>query len=377
VCNIFILSLVVLAGVTSPSAGQPTDKPAQDVVKPTTVLTYEEYRANAAKDVQQKNFPKAISELTQAIGLDPKNPTGYFDRGKAYYSKEDFEKAAKDFFSAAALDPVNHEYRLNLALSLNAKGDYTKALSAFNELIQANPNNAAAINGRGMVEFNTGDLADALSDFNQARGLDPDSKLYSEHASAVYAKQQEAVVGTIERYKSTYNSALNDLQRDAIEDRRGKEICGLVPFKSVSGWSGRLTRLDTSFMDNVHVQIDFGNGYKVENEEFLCIKCLIQKYGSTWENAVYSNEQSKLLYDIRIHSLKRECGPYFQVRPLVAEFGPAIAGGEVRAPDDLAVLLADGRWAAGRRSPGRCRMPVMLLEPQVNRRHPPVAWGRC
>ena len=123
----------------------------------------------------------------------------------------------------------------------------------------------------------------------------------------MYAKQQEAVVSAIERYKSIYNGGLNDLQRDAIEDRRGRELCGIVPSKSVSAWTGRLTRLETSFMDNVHIQIDFGNGYTVENNSVFCLKCLIQKYGSMWENLLNHQVGDTVYFSGKFESVAEKC----------------------------------------------------------------------
>jgi tetratricopeptide (TPR) repeat protein len=67
---------------------------------------------------------RALADYTEAIRLDPKNDEAYFNRGNAYYDKEDYDSALDDYNEAIRLSPRPEFYR-ERASAKKAKGDAT------------------------------------------------------------------------------------------------------------------------------------------------------------------------------------------------------------------------------------------------------------
>ncbi len=59
------------------------------------------------------NFDLAITRLTEAIRLDPKDAAAYFNRGVAYILEGEYDRALADYTEAIRLDPKNVEARIN------------------------------------------------------------------------------------------------------------------------------------------------------------------------------------------------------------------------------------------------------------------------
>ena len=53
----------------------------------------------------KRGFNLSISDFTEAIRLDSKNPEAFRSRGVMYYRKNDYERAIFDFTEALWLDP--------------------------------------------------------------------------------------------------------------------------------------------------------------------------------------------------------------------------------------------------------------------------------
>ena len=46
---------------------------------------------------RQEGFDKAIADYSEAIRLDPNEPTTFISRGRAWYAKKEYDKAVADF----------------------------------------------------------------------------------------------------------------------------------------------------------------------------------------------------------------------------------------------------------------------------------------
>ncbi|MFK7756069.1 MAG: tetratricopeptide repeat protein [Flavobacteriales bacterium] len=98
--------------------------PAEDVI----------YYELARLDTLNGNFPSALGNITQAVGLDPNNL--WYARLKADIQVETgaLDEALKTLKSIALRDPEDIAYRDKLASLATYQKDYKTALSAYNEI---------------------------------------------------------------------------------------------------------------------------------------------------------------------------------------------------------------------------------------------------
>ena len=68
---------------------------------------------------EEREYEKAIDDLTEAIRLAPANGTAYLQRGKIYRAKKILEKAEKDLEQAKRLGAKDHCHEEELGRHLN------------------------------------------------------------------------------------------------------------------------------------------------------------------------------------------------------------------------------------------------------------------
>jgi tetratricopeptide (TPR) repeat protein len=87
--------------------------------------------------VLQKNLPKALVCLNQAVGFEPKNPKFYIERGKLFWAMNKPDDALANFDKAQSLDPKNIEALTEQLRIHTFKQEDVKALQDANRLIMA------------------------------------------------------------------------------------------------------------------------------------------------------------------------------------------------------------------------------------------------
>jgi len=199
---------------------------------------------------QMKREPdKAISDFTDAIGLDTNSPTAYANRGLAWAQKHEYDKALSDYDEALRLNPnyarcyyyrgltwgIKHEYdkaiadldeaiRLEPKLSgaydfrgraWTKKGDYVKAVADFDVAILIDPKNAAAYSGRGIAWEKSGEHEKAIADGNEAIRVAPKSAAAYDGRGNIWNDQRayanaaadfETAIRLEPKYPTPYNS---------------------------------------------------------------------------------------------------------------------------------------------------------------------------
>jgi tetratricopeptide (TPR) repeat protein len=174
-----------------------------------------------AKYKQQK-YSEALSDFSQALGLDPRSAEGYRRRGMAKRELKDYAGAVGDFSKAIELDPQSSEAFAGRGQALErsgdpggAKSDYTRSLELnpryenalhyrsllelrqkdfaaakadCDRLIALNPDFAPAHTNRGVAQEQTGDLRGALADYERAVALSPSDAFARESAARVRAQ---------------------------------------------------------------------------------------------------------------------------------------------------------------------------------------------
>ncbi len=136
-------------------------------------------RTNMEDCQQMQEIDRSISgcsKLTADQSLAaPVRAVAYFDRGLAYYARNDLDHAIADWSEAIALNPdYAHAYN-DRAKAYRAKGDYPRSIADYDRAIKLDPQHSIAYKGRGIAYFLSGDAAKALADFRQAENIEPDA----------------------------------------------------------------------------------------------------------------------------------------------------------------------------------------------------------
>jgi tetratricopeptide (TPR) repeat protein len=131
--------------------------------------------SQSSTDINNRDYDAAITALSEAIRLDPKNARVFLSRGVAYERKGDADRAVADYSDAIRLDPKNALALLNRGIAYGKKGDADRAIADFNEAIRLDPKNVIAFNNRGFAYWKKGDADRAIADYNEAIRSDASS----------------------------------------------------------------------------------------------------------------------------------------------------------------------------------------------------------
>lgn len=106
---------------------------------------FEEDVAQNRDSVLHGSIPKAITDLTMLIDMDPKNSEARYLRALAYQKLEHYNKAIEDYDALLKNDPDHSKAHYNLAMILAFKtGDKKGALKHFDHFITLNPDHTRA-----------------------------------------------------------------------------------------------------------------------------------------------------------------------------------------------------------------------------------------
>lgn len=135
-------------------------------------LNADAYLGKGIQIYNNKDYERAISELTKAIELNPSLSEAYIKRGVSKYNQKDFEGAISDLSNLDLKNDVDayiarsySYYKLNY---------YSQAISDYDKLLELNPkdiNKGALYYNRGIAKQASRFEIDGISDLNIARGL--------------------------------------------------------------------------------------------------------------------------------------------------------------------------------------------------------------
>jgi alpha-tubulin suppressor-like RCC1 family protein len=127
------------------------------------------------------------------------NAQEYFNRGIEFFNQENYDGAISEFTEALGLDPNLVDAKNNLSdsyfnrgLANFRKGDSNKAITDISEAITLNPIDAHIYGARGYINSQIGNFDRAINDFTEAIRLAPTANDYLSRASAYSEKCKEA-----------------------------------------------------------------------------------------------------------------------------------------------------------------------------------------
>jgi tetratricopeptide (TPR) repeat protein len=184
----------------------------------------------------KRDYDRAISDFSEAIRLDSKLATAFYNRGGILYNnKSDAKAALSDLLEALRLDPqfggsdyfVNGDNDRKIADNLaiasdtiagdpdfsNAyatrsamylfKGDADSAIRDASKAVSLSANDAGALNTRATAYLRKGDIAAAISDLDEAILLNPKTSNFFRNRGNAYLQN-----GDVQRALSDLNEAI-------------------------------------------------------------------------------------------------------------------------------------------------------------------------
>jgi tetratricopeptide (TPR) repeat protein len=153
---------------------------------------YEAYlnRADAYGDIREVS--KALRDTTRAIELDNRQPDAYILRALIYVLKKEWQKAARDVDRASELHAPAELVHLIRGTVLVDAGDADTAIAEFTEAAKTKALEYNALVGRGRAYFDRAyfdkkDLDQAIQDHSQAISLNPERDTAYYYRAAAYA----------------------------------------------------------------------------------------------------------------------------------------------------------------------------------------------
>ncbi len=162
----------------------------------------------------EKDYAKALSDMDEAIKLQPRYPGFFVNRAFLRYNLDDYFGAMADFDYAIQLDPVNLPAIYNRGLLRAEVHDNNKAIDDFTQVLSLDPDNYKAMFNRALLLNEIGDHKGA------ERDLDRVIVAYPDFAGAYFARfETRRAMGETTRAKADYDKA----------DRLSREIPADAP----------------------------------------------------------------------------------------------------------------------------------------------------
>jgi len=131
-------------------------------------------RAVAFQNKKDEN--SALIDLTQAVTVDPTYKDAFFERGRIYLGRESYDLAVADFSKYVALDNTEPAGYANRALAYGGKGDPDSAIADYSSALRIKPGYAFALERRAELYRKKKNYTSAIADYDQLAKTDPSSE---------------------------------------------------------------------------------------------------------------------------------------------------------------------------------------------------------
>lgn len=197
------------------------------------------------------DYLKALTDLSASLVQKPEVPTALNNRGLARLALGDAAKAIADFDAAARLDPADPVVRYNRGRAHAQAGANDRALADYDEAIHLDPKFARAYKARGDTLAKTGDgdsdrnRGRALEDYNTALRLSPDdANTLNNRGLLLFAKGEHyrAIADFDEAIRINPNYAVVRYNRGRVYAHMGDNETALASFAEALKLDPNLTR---------------------------------------------------------------------------------------------------------------------------------------
>lgn len=136
----------------------------------------------------------ALSEMTEAIRLEPKFTDAYDKRGQVYYEQMKYDLADADYTKLIEFNPADLMGYMGLGRNCHAKGQFDEAIRLFNKVAGMYPDYSSAFAFRAESYLAKNEYLKAIDDICRALEIDSDSKAYG--LMYKFPKEQMELIAT-------------------------------------------------------------------------------------------------------------------------------------------------------------------------------------
>lgn len=137
-----------------------------------------------------KNWDQTISDFTQSISLNAKEPAAYYNRALAFQGKKDENSALSDFTQAVTVDPNYEDAYFERGRIYIGRESYDLAIADYSKYIALNSTEPAGYANRALAYDRKGDTDSAIADYSSALRLKPDYTFALERRVELYKKKK-------------------------------------------------------------------------------------------------------------------------------------------------------------------------------------------
>lgn len=228
---------------------------------------------------QGNDFESALTDMNEAIRLQPRLAGLYVNRAYLRYSLDDFFGAMADFDYALQLEPFNETALFNRALLEMETGANDKALEDLNQIISLNPDNTRAYYNRAVVNNAKGQYADAVEDISHVIADVPElpepyyirSRLYQElHQLAKAESDYKRAENLSKKAQKEYAAgAFGQISPDGLDDKEeGRKAENGTPKERSADEAAKRFATLLTVANNAEIQEEYNNSAirgKVQN----------------------------------------------------------------------------------------------------------------
>lgn len=211
---------------------------------------------------RDSDFERALTDISEAIRLQPKYAGLYINRAFLRYKLDDYNGAMSDYDYAISLDPLNPVSYYNRGLLLSEVADNDRAISDFTRVLDFDPNDYRALYNRAMLYAETSRYDKALADVNRVIELTPDVAPLYFFRSSIYEHK-----GDMRHAGADYDKGWELSKRDVARVKAGldpSESGGTDPTESKSTPEEMVSNLFNTLL-TVHNQAEVDADYNNKN----------------------------------------------------------------------------------------------------------------
>jgi predicted Zn-dependent protease len=164
--------------------------------------------AEAYTNAETKNLPEALTLLTQAAKLDPKNPEVFILTGDVYLEQNEGTKAIENYEKAGALDARSPRALLKQGQVWNRAKNYNLAIETYKKAKLIDSSFAPAYREMAEIYLRAGQFANAAYNAKRYTDINKDCSALGRYAGMAYEAKQykESVAAAQEAQKCDPNN---------------------------------------------------------------------------------------------------------------------------------------------------------------------------
>lgn len=181
---------------------------------------------------ETKSLPDAMTLLTQASKIDPKNPAILLALGDVYLEQNEGTKAIENYEKAGSLDTKSPMPLLRQGQVWNRAKNYSLAIETYKKAIAIDPNFAPAYREMAEIYLRAGQYQNAADNARRYVELNQDCSALSRYAgmSNLAKKYKESIEAAVEALKCDSNNAYTYRYKGRSEFESGDYTNGIITF---------------------------------------------------------------------------------------------------------------------------------------------------